>query len=79
MMAIWALLVALVMSMLVAAGIGAVELDWVKVASLVTERVGIYEADASLVERSVFWVIRAPRILLAVLVGGKRIWLAKNK
>ena len=58
------------MSMLVAAGIGAVELDWVKVASLVTERVGIYEADASLVERSVFWVIRAPRILLAVLVGG---------
>ncbi len=69
-MAIWALLVALVMSMLVAAGIGAVELDWVKVASLVTERVGIYEADASLVERSVFWVIRAPRILLAVLVGG---------
>jgi iron complex transport system permease protein len=70
MMAIWALLVALVMSMLVAAGIGAVELDWVKVASLVTERVGIYEADASLVERSVFWVIRAPRILLAVLVGG---------
>lgn len=69
-MAIWALLVALVMSMLAAAGIGAVELDWVKVASLVTERVGIYEADASLVERSVFWVIRAPRILLAVLVGG---------
>ena len=69
-MAIWALLVALVMSMLVAAGIGAVELGWVKVASLVTERVGIYEADASLVERSVFWVIRAPRILLAVLVGG---------
>ncbi len=69
-MAIWALLVALVTSMLVAAGVGAVELDWVKIAGLIAERSGLYEAEASLVERSVFWVIRAPRILLAILVGG---------
>ena len=68
--AIWGMIVALVLSMFAAATVGAMDLGTDRIFALIGERVGISHMETSLIERSVFWIIRAPRILLAALIGG---------
>ena len=55
----------------IASALGAVEISALDLGALWLERLGVIEASESIhhVQRSVFWFVRAPRVLMASLIG----------